>query len=103
MLRITERFSVECCKTKTKAITPTNHKQCKQHKEGGKRGKKRASEVRLVLVCFSLVEKVARILVTNRTAQKSKANVLYTVQLTPREKAIKGQLLIYLRVSIVQI
>ena len=32
---------------------------------GVKRGKKRAGKSRLVLVCFSLVEKVARVLLTN--------------------------------------
>ena len=28
-----ERFSIECCKTKTKVITPTNHKGHRQSSE----------------------------------------------------------------------
>ena len=27
------QFSLECCKTKTKVITPTNHNRCKQSNE----------------------------------------------------------------------
>ena len=63
---ILERFSIQCrkTKTKTKVITPTNHKKRKQHNgsirpdqnskqmnaTGAKRGKTRASKARLVLV-----------------------------------------------------
>ena len=60
-LSLLERFSIECRKTQTKVITPTNRKNLKQHKgpirirsksvheTGGKRGKARASKSRLVL------------------------------------------------------
>ena len=75
-----ERFSIECRKTKTKVITPTNHKQRKQHNgpirtrskcmqpvpRAGKRVQVRHD---WFWFCFSLVEKVARILVTNHRVQ----------------------------------
>ena len=60
MHNVLKRFSIQCRKTKTKAITLTNHNGRKQRNEpinakqmhvtGAKRGKTRASEARFVLV-----------------------------------------------------
>ena len=74
-------------KTITKVISLATHNRRKQHNEpirtrsklhvtidvtGAKRGKTRASNARLLLVCFSLAEKVAQVLSANQRAQQSK-------------------------------
>ena len=73
-----ERFSIERRKTKTIIITPTNHKKRKQNKgpirtlskcmqpapSAGKRVRARHD-----WFCFSLVEKVARIMLANHRAK----------------------------------
>ena len=74
-----ERFSIECCKTKTKVITPTNHKKHKRHngpirtqskcmQPVSSAGKHVRARHDWFWFCFSLVEKVARILLTNHRA-----------------------------------
>ena len=46
-----ERFSFECCKTKTKVITLANHKEHRQYSEPIKTGRKaREAMTQLVLV-----------------------------------------------------
>ena len=73
-----ERFSIECRKTKSKAITLANHKRRKQCNEPIRiRGKCRlptpsaGTRVRVrhdwFWSCFSLVEIVARVFVTNHS------------------------------------
>ena len=56
-------------KLKTKVIILANHNSKQILVTGPKRGKKRADKSRLVLVSFSLAEKVARVLPTNHRAQ----------------------------------
>jgi len=71
MFCIIERFSDDCRKTKTKAITPTNHDRGKQHDEpitipsnylklAQSAGKITCTWRDWFWFCFSLAEKLAR-------------------------------------------
>ena len=80
---IKQPFSFECRKTKTKAITLTNHNTRKQRNEPIRIRSKcmqPAPSVRpshdWFWFSFSLVEKVARVLLTNHRAQQSKTKAI---------------------------
>ena len=74
--RLLERFSNDCRKTKTKAITPTNHNRGKQRHEpitipsnylklAQSAGKITRAWCDWFWFCFSLVEKLARVFLAN--------------------------------------
>ena len=71
---VIERFATECCKTQKRVITLANqdgHKQCNEPIRTQsihvhvKPVKTRVTESCLDLVCFSMVEKLMQILLTN--------------------------------------
>ena len=95
--RSLEQFSIECSKTKTKAITLANHNSRKIHVAGAKRGKMRASKLRLVLQsagkcvrasqdCFCFYFWLVEIFLANYKAKQCKTKAIAELFSTLIEK-----------------
>ena len=114
-----ERFSIECRKTKTKVITLTNYNRRKQHKgpirtrskymqPAPSAGKRVRPSHDWFWFNFSLVDQVARVLLTNHRAQESKTKAITLITFdTPMKTAsimtLKITVLLHLELGIVSV